>query len=98
MKLLENKAMKSKALKWLASHFKPEQVFVLGDSWFGIFPQSKNTYAIKCVKISECEFAPDEGEWLSWPETRYETLGGAYYAILLNYQNFGPVRVKAKSK
>ena len=92
---MENQKVKTKTLRWLASHFKPEQCFVLGDMWYGIMPQSKDEYAIKCVKISECEFAPDEGQWLTWPENRYETLGGAYYAILLNHQNNGPVRTTA---
>lgn len=81
--------MKPEVLIWLYSHFKPEQCFVLGDTWFGIISQGKDEYAIKSVKISECEYAPDEGQWLTWPENRYETLGGAYYAILLNYQNYG---------
>lgn len=78
--------MRTKTLRWLTAHFKPEKCFLLGDSWFGIVPQGNDAYAIKHVEISRCEFAPDEGEWLSWPEKRYETLGGAYYAILLNFQ------------
>lgn len=85
------KENKSKILRWLAAHFEPEKCFVLGDSWFGVMPQGDG-YAIKHVRITECEFAPDEGQWLSWPESRYETLGGVYYAILLNYQNNCPVR------
>jgi hypothetical protein len=76
----------SKALKWLASNFKPKQAFVLGDSWFGIIPQGLDQFSIKHVKLSECEFVADEGEWLSWPELVYETASGAHYAILLNFQ------------
>lgn len=79
--------MKNKAVKWLTSHFKPEQSFSLGDFWFGVIEQGDDKYSIKRVEISKCEFSPDEGEWLKFPESRYETLGGAYYAILLNYQN-----------
>lgn len=95
---MERKEAKAKVLRWLASHFKPEQCFVLDDSWFGIIPQGSDEYAIKHIHISECEFAPDEGQWLTWPENRYETLGGAYYAILLNYQNNGPVRKAAANE
>lgn len=77
-----------KTMKWLESHFKPEKCFLLDGFWFGIIPQGDDTYAIKRVEITKCEFAPDEGKWLSWPEKKYETLGGAYYAILLNFETF----------
>jgi hypothetical protein len=84
-------SQKNNAINWLSERFKPEECFLVGNIWFGIIPQDENksgymTYAIKRVDITKCEFAPDEGEWLSWPEKRYETLGGARNAILLNYE------------
>lgn len=85
---------KQKTLRWLASHFEPAQAFVLGDSWYGIIHQGKGEYAVKYVKISDCDYAPDTGQWVSWPENRFETLGGAYYAILLNFQTNGGVYEK----
>lgn len=84
MKINEIKIRREADLIWLKSHFKPEECFLLGDFWYGIIEQADETYAIKRVQVSRCDLASDEGEWLQWPEKRYETLGGAYYAILLN--------------
>ena len=75
---------KSETIAWLNSHFNPVQCFTIEGVWYGIIAQNKDEYSIKAVEINDCEFAPDEGAWIIWPESRFETLGGAYYAILLN--------------
>jgi hypothetical protein len=80
------KTKKQKTVSWLEEHFRPHESFLLGNIWFAIIAQSRNECAVKRVDITRCEFAPDEGEWISWPEKRYETLGGAYHAIILNYE------------
>ncbi len=72
------------AYKWLNKKYNPIDEYVIKRCWYGIIQQHDNTFAIKKVDLENCYYEIDEGEWLKWPEDRYETESGANYAVLLN--------------
>lgn len=64
---------------------------MINGSWFGIIEQSGDNFAIKtCNYFNYTDLlggTPDVGVWLTHPEKRYETEGGAFYAILLHLES-----------
>jgi hypothetical protein len=57
---------------------QPEGAFRIGRTKYLIFDQGGGEYAVRVHKYGE------PVRWLDHPEKHFETLGGAYYAILLD--------------
>lgn len=69
-----------------------EEQFHIGNFLYEIVNQSnrKEEYAVRVLN----EYG--EREWLKHPETRYETLGGARYAILMDIETRVSKYIKVK--